>query len=446
MVSYRVRLILVFVAVAVAVANMIVAPLWRFTPSFWMSEEAAGGATTTATPKDPRFAYVFVVSGCTDESCMGYILNCLVAAQILQEYNSTADVVLKVQMASAHERHLPLQQETWLASAGIQLHYLNSTDINNFGMATLLKFRVLQMMDYDRVLFVDADIVPLCNLDYLFHESFEPDGMLQDNVVMSGTVAPATAAMFLVKPEIGEFERIIDLVREYRRTHPGRKTFDRDHGWGQQIVPPDKWYADWMRKDGYHWDYKAANSDQGLLHHWIRYMKMNYTQLLARTIQTWQEVTYQQQHLYNDTFTTTTNQSVPVVPIPGGTGQPRLLAKIREVEARLLPTCGGASRFRNRNEYGNAPYSDFIHFGGGDKPWNRALQVQDMPLSLPNKIVARQNMHLLWMHHLAKANATFGLGFNSTIVVKKGSPFGQGASDADVLDPELDLPVRKRHR
>ena len=72
--------------------------------------------------------------------------------------------------------------------AQVQHEYLNQTtaNVNYFGLASLLKFRVLQMLQYDRVLFLDAGVLPLCNLDYWFYESYPDNGLLGKHVVRAG--------------------------------------------------------------------------------------------------------------------------------------------------------------------------------------------------------------------------------------------------------------------
>jgi hypothetical protein len=82
---------------------------------------------------------------------MGYILNPLAASQVLQYDNSTADVVLKVWMtAHINDTRLPVQQEEWPLKSGIKLAYLPKVLVDNFGTATMEKFRMLEMVEYDR--------------------------------------------------------------------------------------------------------------------------------------------------------------------------------------------------------------------------------------------------------------------------------------------------------
>jgi len=439
---------------------------------------------TTAT--GGRFAYAFCISGCTysnDDggSCLGYVLNILVASQILQQTQNNsaatkADIVVRVQMASGHAR-LAERQETWLASAGVEVQYNNDNGIDSFGLAALLKFQILEMTEYDRVMFLDADIIPKCSMNYMFDESYRQGGLLGKNVVVSGGVCPATASLFVVTPQKGEYERIVHLVHQYRLAHNGSLKFDKENGWGHTILPSnvskhDRWEAYWMRKDGcvrtflssliflsrlvylynvslyqpiflstavyrYHWDYYGANVDQGLLYHWVRYMKLNYTQILIDRVQTWAEVTYDPAYSSNSSR----NFGDIGVPLQDDDGGVRLLAKIREVDSSRLPTCTnhGAGRFRVRG-YTTAPYSDHLHFGGPSKPWNNIIRAQDIPKNLPKNLLSLESQQGFWLYHLARANKTFQLGLDSTLQVTKGNPLGGRPKDQDLLDPNVELP------
>lgn len=409
-------------------------------------ESNSGGKVTEKQKRAGKFAYAFIVAGCTTDSCLGYVLNVIVASQILQEFNSIADVVLKVQMRAGQSR-LSDQQEAWLSSANVKLEYLNGpTSISSFGMATILKFKVFQMLEYDRVLFLDADLIPICNLDYMFHESYNDNGMLEDLVVINGAVCPATANFFMVTPKEGEFERIKEIIQKYRVEHNGSLKFDYENGWGHRLQYPDHWTSFWMRKDGHHWDYYASNSDQGLLHYYARYTVLNYTQLTIRKVETWSKVQATNTNLawFQDLATNVPEEkdhpTIPVgaaIPVDNST----FLAKIDERDSSELPTCGGAQRIHQRGEYMFAPYSDHLHFGGGGKPWNQNISAAEI-LSHQEKI---SDNRALWLHHLGKANSTFGMNLESIIVPKqKNNPLGSAAFDKDVLDPNAELPKRRK--
>ncbi len=80
--------------------------------------------------------------------------------------------------------------------------------------ATLEKFRVLELLQYDRVRFLDGDLIPLCNLDKEFKDSY--DGRLQGFVGTKGGVAPITASDFMVTPQRGLFEKTMNIVHACR--------------------------------------------------------------------------------------------------------------------------------------------------------------------------------------------------------------------------------------
>jgi len=339
-------------------------------------------------------------------------------------------------MAQGHA-HLPEQQETWLQSAGVNLQYLNlknGVNINNFGLASLLKFKILQMLEYDRVMFLDSDVIPLCHMEAMFLESFRPNGMLQDNVVIAGPSAPATASLFLLKPQQGEFESIVRVVHRYRDTHNGSLIMDRDYGWGHKMSAKQDRWEPWKKSgtnDYQHhqqWNFYGANADQGLLLYWVRYMKMNYSQILTDRVQTWAEVTNHPN--FNN------NNNSQAIPVEG-----RLLAQIQQVHSNQLPSCtNGAASFRQDKMLQNAPYSDHIHFMANTKPWFTAIHANDIPPTLPPKLVSLEAQRNFWLYHLGRANETFQLGLPSTMEAAKQNPFGKASKDNDLLDPKAELP------
>ena len=74
----------------------------------------------------------------------------------------------------------------------------------SFAQLVYDKFLTFSMTDYKRVMFLDADTVPLTNLDYLFHLS-DPDYMdaptlLKLNLIFATNGEPCNTAMFIVEP------------------------------------------------------------------------------------------------------------------------------------------------------------------------------------------------------------------------------------------------------
>ena len=88
-------------------------------------------------------------------------------AHALRRGGSRTNIAFVVHMVAGHDRLLG-EQAGWLTAAGMRLRYLERTGgIVNLGMVTMNKFRVLQATEYNLVLFLDADILPLCNMDYM---------------------------------------------------------------------------------------------------------------------------------------------------------------------------------------------------------------------------------------------------------------------------------------
>jgi len=115
-----------------------------------VTQPGTANATLTLPPstdRKPRFALAYAISGCTETSCLGYVLNSLVAAAVLAD--SSLDKVILVRMMGNATR---LPQEKWLLQAGYRVQYVPPVRVDNFGVATLEKFRVWELTEYDRVM------------------------------------------------------------------------------------------------------------------------------------------------------------------------------------------------------------------------------------------------------------------------------------------------------
>jgi hypothetical protein len=211
--------------------------------------EPATTTTTTTTPGEGTsvrrtnspFAYAFLMAGCGESGLYrGYIYNILVAAYILQESGSTADVIVMVRMhATSNLTELPDRDASLLTKMGVQIRYLPLDSLDSFYSAMLAKFFILDYTEYERILFMDSDVIPLCNLDYLYHLSME--GSIRENVVLAWLHEPAAGGFFMLKPgRKEELDSIVRANRRYLKSRPGVR-FDPVVGWGHIIQPPDSW-------------------------------------------------------------------------------------------------------------------------------------------------------------------------------------------------------------
>jgi hypothetical protein len=115
---------------------------------------------------------------------------------------------------------------------------------------------------------LDADTLPLVNLDYLFKLSdpeYDPNPVLRPNLIMATRGEPCNTGMFMMHPEPGAWEdlqRVIELQHERGRKLP-YPHFDWKDGWGHNFEREgDHWEA--IHKNGTAWRYHAGHSDQGL--------------------------------------------------------------------------------------------------------------------------------------------------------------------------------------
>ena len=209
-----------------------------------------------------RFAYSFVIGGCNaDEPSRyrGYVYNILVATRMLRNLGSTADVVAFFQISSkvknATSSSLPYADLRPLKALGVKIRYIPPSPSESFYEANMNKFQILCMTEYDRIIFLDGDVLPLTNLDYLFRLSME--GVLKQNLVIAAPASPANGVFFMLKPASGDLELVQKIIRERER-----KPFDPVQGYGHAIVPPDKWVT--RKSEGTRFDFYGGNADQGL--------------------------------------------------------------------------------------------------------------------------------------------------------------------------------------
>jgi hypothetical protein len=146
--------------------------------------------STTSTPSSP-YAYVWIIGAIHEDSMsyVGFLWDVLISASLLRKQGSTADFWLFARLSPGSKRDTMLEEHERLLSAmGIHIKYLEKPQRESFGQLVFDKFLTINMTDYKRVMFLDADIIPLTNMDYYFHLS-DPDytatpTLLKPNLIM----------------------------------------------------------------------------------------------------------------------------------------------------------------------------------------------------------------------------------------------------------------------
>ncbi|GAX17161.1 hypothetical protein FisN_6Lh463 [Fistulifera solaris] len=230
----------------------------------------------------PMFAYTFVIGGCDPTnraSYQNYLFNIAISARILKRLGSQADIVALFQMSqTAKEPQLPKYDLDLLQAQNVTVYYIPQqlTGRESFYRTTLDKFRILGLTQYEKVILMDGDFLPLCNLDFFFlHDTF------QEIVVMEGLYEPFNAGFFMVKTGISHLQEVQEIIEKRERealtlTYP---YFDLKMGWGHDLSD-DPWVS--YRQTGTNWTFEFAFSDQGLLYYYAKYHRKSYSLLNRR--------------------------------------------------------------------------------------------------------------------------------------------------------------------
>eukprot|EP00804_Cyclotella_cryptica_P024971 CCRYP_015514-RA/>CCRYP_015514-RA protein AED:0.06 eAED:0.06 QI:0/-1/0/1/-1/1/1/0/471 len=346
----------------------------------------------TATSSHNAYAYVFLMAGCNPKRVsryIGYVYNILISKLILKESGSKADVVVLTRMSSDTDAKV-IPEQDMLERAGVIVKYLPKVHTDNFFSAMMDKFRVLSMVEYDRVIFMDSDVTPFCNLDYMFESSVGSDAILAPNVVLTYRHEPAQGGFFMVQPKKGDYEKILEII-DYQMHN--FHNFSEEYGWGHKIVPPDGWNS-YRYHNQTQWNFYGAFADQGLLYHWVKYEKSDVTFIRYKELQQWGEVDSQ-----------TDPSSLLLGPIPvSEIPTPHRNKTIGYIKKSIdkLPKCGGETLKLKRGYQVNehSPCRDYIHWTGRSKPWLQYQRPKKVTRYLKSISDHRQIRHkALWWYY-----------------------------------------------
>ena len=213
----------------------------------------------------PRFAYAYVISGCNEEAPhRNYLYDISISTYLQREAGSTADVIVYVQMAYESKLDELVEQDRNLLEAmNIYVKYIPKTAEESFYRTMLDKFLILGLVQYERVLFMDGDVLARGNLDYLFDLSVR--GILKRNIVTAGKTEPANGGFFMLAPTNNATDRMMAIIRD--KEARGKKLpyphWDENVGWGHEFEEGDfARFKNGRRVDK--WNFYGAFADQGM--------------------------------------------------------------------------------------------------------------------------------------------------------------------------------------
>eukprot|EP00588_Corethron_pennatum_P032212 CAMPEP_0194341362 /NCGR_PEP_ID=MMETSP0171-20130528/89453_1 /TAXON_ID=218684 /ORGANISM="Corethron pennatum, Strain L29A3" /LENGTH=469 /DNA_ID=CAMNT_0039106677 /DNA_START=524 /DNA_END=1930 /DNA_ORIENTATION=+ len=372
-----------------------------------------------------NYAYSWLISSIHEDkpAYKGFLYDVFISVNLLKGLGSQADFVLWYQLSPESKLgSLPKEDAELLDKLGIRTLQLKKPKYESFAHLVFDKFRIFQMVQYRRVIFMDADTIPLVNMDYLFHLSDPEDHstltVLRPNLVMASRGEPCNTGVFMVKPDVRNWIKLQEVINKQHEL--GRKLpyphFDKYNGWGHNFWEAgDKWESviEQSKRDTKRWRFHAGHSDQGLFYYFTKYVLQDVSIVIGTRVQAWG---------------------------PGREdgGPPK---KISEINGLLkFPTsvplayqdeCDNPSNLGMRCF---APYNSFAHFMGETKPWQVGVEVQYMKRQTSRHTYAASR---LWFKELAKLNKKYKMGldienWNSVHLREmKKSPLGYMATYKD---------------
>jgi hypothetical protein len=305
------------------------------------------------------FCIAYVIGGCMPENPVyrNYFYDIAISVHLMRIEGSMADIVVFVQMSykSLHDE-LPPDDVTLLSSHHIQARiiYIPKAKDESFYRTMLDKFRILSLTEYNRVLFMDGDVMARGSLDYLYHLSM--NGTLKENVVMAGKTEPANGGFFMLAPKADSLERILQIIRdkEIRGAALPYPHFDRTIGWGHAFTDHHDYYTFiGAGKRMTEWKFHGDFADQGLLYQWVKYEEKSVSIIFKNTVENWAAA--------NDTLSNEGDVILEgileLVDILDNNPALQILPKRHCWTGTISPRpC-------------RSPHIDYIHFTGVSKPW-----------------------------------------------------------------------------
>ncbi|CAB9506931.1 expressed unknown protein [Seminavis robusta] len=225
------------------------------------------------------------------DSYRGLLYNILISVKTLRDSGSTADMVVLVHMATANTK-LPPEHTQWLTNLNIRIIYVPTAPsvVNEFSTIPFEKFRILDLIEYKRVLYMDADVTPHCNLDYIMDLSMPNDNddsppLLQENLIVSLAKAPATGSLFMLAPGPGKFAKLMKVAADSANSLGWRDGPGWSKSGGGRVNP---WRAlGGSTLPGNSYKYTGAQSDQGMVHYWTTVNQGKVSIVIGDVVENW---------------------------------------------------------------------------------------------------------------------------------------------------------------
>ena len=213
-----------------------------------------------------QYAYVALIADASNLEKRDYLMSLLVAIESLHMAGTKQDIVVLV-LGDISDRDARMLRNAgtrlvMVAAIGMPLDVNPEPYGQSIAAIYRAKVRVLQLIEYEKVIFFDCDVIFQENCDDLFK---------YDNEFMGrgGTIAPLNTGFFVVKPSLQAFNDLNDVAIS--------RAFTSDNGWMDYGHIPD-WHPGYENKMT-NWSFYCASTDQGLYYY--------YFMCYRRTSATW---------------------------------------------------------------------------------------------------------------------------------------------------------------
>lgn len=298
-------------------------------------------APMTTPDGQPKDAYFIMIGPFTMRRAYRTWLYAAVALHnALKRSGSTADTVilcaLKDQKGVTSAYMLP-EEEELLQRNDVHWRYVHAPYGNSGFHMGHYKLWAWQHTEYARIQLLDADVIPLVNMDAYFRLAEE---LQTDFLGCPGKISVLNAGWFVLRPSCAHFDAMTRLVMHDN----GR--WNKVLGWGHEL---DTWKSATGAMMPPGWDFFDAHGNQGHMYSYFMFDAKDITLI------------YKQSVLRHTTGSTTEASDISRTPSQGGSYPAHSVAKMNDLIASAYPcpfpkvTSGSA----------------YYHFTGNVKPWTK---------------------------------------------------------------------------
>lgn len=357
---------------------------------------------STTSSSSSRYAYAFVIGGIHEDrpAYKGFLWTILISVNILQKLGTTADFWVFIRLSpQSNMTDIPHDERRVLTEMGVKIVLQPKPKMESFAQLVYDKFLTLNMTEYKRVMFLDADMIPLTNLDYYFHLSDpEYEGLpteLKPNFIMATQREPCNTGMFMVEPSRTAFEQYEHVVRVHHEKTKNLQYpyFDYIEGWGHNFRKYGDYWESLQQKSS-KWKFHASHSDQGLMFYFAKYIRQNVSIAIGDKIQNWKAGNGSLPELESEKHGVLATYQGELLRYQWSCDKPKEEARISDVQHfwwRCRP-----------------PYDSTAHFMGDTKPWRRSYFASEYTTYSFRQTGARY----LWFKELTEVNEKYKLGLD----------------------------------